>query len=87
MVERPACERPWRALTRSGKAARTRRCYSSIRLKRPSLGLRSGQAHQRRSIPGHSVKDRDGRVIGFEKLNFSVPDSDSLRVALETAPA
>jgi hypothetical protein len=33
------------------------------------------------------MKDRDGRVIGFEKLNFSVPDSDSLRVALETAPA
>jgi hypothetical protein len=24
---------------------------------------------------------------GFEKLNFSVPDSDSLRVALEIAPA
>ena len=23
------------------------------------------------------MKDRDGRVIGFEKLNFSVPDSDS----------
>ena len=33
------------------------------------------------------MKDRDGHVIGFEKLNFSVPDSDSLRVALETAPA
>ena len=33
------------------------------------------------------MKDRSGRVIGFEKLNFSVPDSDSLRVALETAPA
>ena len=32
------------------------------------------------------MKDRDGHVIGFEKLNFSVPDSDSLRVALETAP-
>jgi hypothetical protein len=32
------------------------------------------------------MKDRAGRVIGFEKLNFSVPDSDSLRVALETAP-
>lgn len=33
------------------------------------------------------MKDRAGRVIGFEKLNFSVPDSDTLRVALETAPA
>jgi hypothetical protein len=33
------------------------------------------------------MKDRAGRVIGFEKLNFSVPDSDSLRVALETVPA
>jgi len=33
------------------------------------------------------MKDRAGRVIGFEKLNFSVPDSDSLHVALETAPA
>jgi hypothetical protein len=32
------------------------------------------------------MKDRAGRVIGFEKLNFSVPDSDSLRVALETVP-
>ena len=33
------------------------------------------------------MKDRSGKVIGFEKLNFSVPDSDSLNVALETAPA
>lgn len=33
------------------------------------------------------MKDRSGRVIGFEKLNFSVPESDDLRVALETAPA
>jgi hypothetical protein len=33
------------------------------------------------------MKDRAGRVIGFEKLNFSVPDSDSLHVAVETAPA
>ena len=32
------------------------------------------------------MKDRAGRVIGFEKLNFSVPDADSLRVALETVP-
>lgn len=33
------------------------------------------------------MKDRAGRVIGFEKLNFSVPDSDPLRVELETVPA
>lgn len=33
------------------------------------------------------MKDRAGRVIGFEKLNFSVPDSEPLRVELETAPA
>ncbi len=33
------------------------------------------------------MKDRSGRVIGFEKLNFSVPESDSVHVALETAPA
>jgi hypothetical protein len=31
------------------------------------------------------MKDRSGRVIGFEKLNFSVPDADSLTVALEPA--
>ena len=33
------------------------------------------------------MKDRSGRVIGFEKLNFSVPESDSVHIALETAPA
>jgi hypothetical protein len=33
------------------------------------------------------IKDASGRVIGFEKLNFSVDDPKSLRVALETAPA
>ena len=33
------------------------------------------------------MKDLEGRVIGFEKLNFSVPDSDSLRIAPETIPA
>ena len=32
------------------------------------------------------MKDRSGRVIGFEKLNFSVSESDSVHVALETAP-
>lgn len=33
------------------------------------------------------MKDVAGRVIGFEKLNFSIPKSDSLHVALETVPA
>ncbi len=33
------------------------------------------------------MKDATGRVLGFEKLNFSIPQSDSLRVALETVPA
>ncbi|OFW36391.1 MAG: DUF2283 domain-containing protein [Acidobacteria bacterium RIFCSPLOWO2_12_FULL_60_22] len=33
------------------------------------------------------IKDASGRVIGFEKLNFSVPEPEMLRVALETAPA
>ena len=33
------------------------------------------------------MKDKAGKVIGFEKLNFSIPQSESLRVALETAPA
>ena len=32
------------------------------------------------------VKNRAGKVIGFEKLNFSIPQSDSLRVAVETVP-
>jgi uncharacterized protein DUF2283 len=32
------------------------------------------------------IKDASGSVIGFEKLNFSIPQSDSLRVALETSP-
>jgi hypothetical protein len=33
------------------------------------------------------MKDAAGRVIGFEKLNFSIPHSESLHVALETTPA
>jgi len=33
------------------------------------------------------IKDASGRVIGFEKLNFSVDDTEMLRVALETALA
>ena len=30
------------------------------------------------------MKDRTGQVIGFEKLNFSVPASEHLRFAFET---
>jgi hypothetical protein len=33
------------------------------------------------------MKDSAGRVIGFEKLNFSIPETDRLRIALETSPA
>lgn len=33
------------------------------------------------------MKDSAGHVIGFEKLNFSIPETDRLRVALETTPA
>ena len=33
------------------------------------------------------MKDAAGHVIGFEKLNFSVREPDSLRVAFETTPA
>ena len=36
---------------------------------------------------GHEVvliKDRAGRVIGFEKLNFSVPAPEQLRITFET---
>ena len=33
------------------------------------------------------MKDVAGHVIGFEKLNFSVPQADLLRVAFETTPA
>lgn len=29
------------------------------------------------------MKDRSGKVIGFEKLNFAVPASQQLRVAFE----
>lgn len=32
------------------------------------------------------MKDAAGRVIGFEKLNFSVAERDSLRLAFETTP-
>jgi hypothetical protein len=30
------------------------------------------------------MKDRTGRVIGFEKLNFSVSTPDQLRISFET---
>jgi hypothetical protein len=33
------------------------------------------------------TKDAAGRVVGFEKLNYSIPDTDRLRVAVETTPA
>ncbi|MFN8485868.1 MAG: DUF2283 domain-containing protein [Anaerolineae bacterium] len=33
------------------------------------------------------MKDKDGHVIGFEKLNFSVASLESLRVAFETIAA
>lgn len=33
------------------------------------------------------IKDASGRVIGFEKLNFSIPQSDALSVAVEPTPA
>ena len=33
------------------------------------------------------MKDTAGHVIGFEKLNFSIPETDRLRVAVETTPA
>lgn len=32
------------------------------------------------------MKDSAGDVIGFEKLNFSVPDPEPLKVSVETAP-
>ena len=33
------------------------------------------------------MKDRDGKVIGFEKLNFTAQSTDSVRVAFETLAA
>jgi hypothetical protein len=33
------------------------------------------------------MKDKEGRVIGFEKLNFSVPKPAHLQVAFETVAA
>jgi uncharacterized protein YuzE len=33
------------------------------------------------------MKDKSGQVIGFEKLNFLVPQPDHLQVAFETVAA
>lgn len=33
------------------------------------------------------MKDKEGHVIGFEKLNFSIPKSARLQVAFETVAA
>ena len=33
------------------------------------------------------MKDAEGHVIGFEKLNFSLPSPESLSVSVETTPA
>jgi hypothetical protein len=33
------------------------------------------------------MKDKAGHVIGFEKLNFSPPRSETVRVAFETGAA
>lgn len=33
------------------------------------------------------MKDKEGQVIGFEKLNFSVPKSSHIQVAFETVAA
>ena len=33
------------------------------------------------------MKDRDGKVIGFEKLNFTAQMTDAVRVAFETVAA
>jgi uncharacterized protein YuzE len=30
------------------------------------------------------MKDREGKVIGFEKLNFTAQSADTIRVAFET---
>jgi len=33
------------------------------------------------------MKNREGKVIGFEKLNFTVQSADAMRVAFETVAA
>ena len=40
--------------------------------------------------PGEEIvlmKDRAGKVIGFEKLNFTIQSGDAVRVAFETIVA
>jgi hypothetical protein len=36
---------------------------------------------------GARVTVRNGSTVVFEKLNFSIPETDRLRVAIETTPA
>lgn len=33
------------------------------------------------------MKNRQGKVIGFEKLNYSLPSSEQLRIAFEAVAA
>ena len=33
------------------------------------------------------MKDKSGKVIGFEKLNFAIPQADLIRLSFETTPA
>ena len=52
--------------------------------------LRRRREDADRLVRGEEVvlmKDASGRVLGFEKLNFSIPQSDSMHVDLETVPA
>ena len=33
------------------------------------------------------MKDRNGTVIGFEKLNYTIPSTTNLKISFETATA
>lgn len=33
------------------------------------------------------IKNRQGNIIGFERLNFHIPDTETLRLSFETAIA
>jgi uncharacterized protein YuzE len=33
------------------------------------------------------MKDRNGQVIGFEKLNYTIPPTTNLKISFETANA
>jgi uncharacterized protein YuzE len=33
------------------------------------------------------MKDRNGQVIGFEKLNYALPSATNLKISFETATA